>query len=166
MRFAARLLTILLFAAGASGAAAKDGSRVEIVDYGIYDHSVDEVVKDPKELARERSIVSGVRIRIQAIEIDAQPGRMFGFQFRIADPSLAGQTLTLRKIVPKLTNPATGESSTVMESEVVASPGTLHLNAYGFDYDWEMAEGYWTFQVLHNGQVLAEKRFKIILPMN
>jgi hypothetical protein len=165
MRFLARLLLVLGIAV-AQPAAASERSRVEIVDFGIYDHRVDQIVKDPKELARERSIVSGIRLRLEAIEIDAQPGRMFGYQFRIVDPRLAGETLVLRKTVPRLTNPATGESATVMESELVANPGTLHLNAYGFDYDWEMAEGYWTFEVLHKGAVLATKRFKIILPMN
>lgn len=91
---------------------------------------------------------------------------MFGYQFRVTDPALVGKTLTIRKIVPRITNPKTGESATVVESEITASAGMTHLNAYGFDYDWERAEGEWTFQVLYQGQVLAEKKFKVLLPMN
>jgi len=161
---AAIVALAMLVAAGA--AAATQRPRVEIVDYGIYDHVVTEVLPEPKDVAGERSLVSNVRVREQTTTIDAQRGRMFGFQFRVNDPALVGQTLTIRKIVPRITNPKTGQSSTVVEGDIIAAPETLHLNAYGFDYDWERAEGEWTFQVIHKGQVLAEKKFKVILPMN
>ena len=42
----------------------------------------------------------------------------------------------------------------------------LVLNAYRFDYGWEMAEGIWRFQVLHKGEVIAEKAIKVVVPMN
>lgn len=155
---------LALFLAAASSAAANQ--RVEIVDYGVYDHTVTEVIPAPKEVAGERSLVTNLRVREQTTLIDAQKSRMFGYQFRVTDPALLGKQLTIRKLVPKLTNPKTGASATVIESEVTAQAGTLHLNAYGFDYDWERAEGEWTFQVLYRGEVLAEKKFKVILPMN
>jgi hypothetical protein len=160
----AAAFAIALTAAAAVAAAANQ--RVEIVDYGIYDHTVTEVIPAPKEVAGERSLVTNLRVREQTTIIDAQKSRMFGYQFRVTDPALIGKTLTIRKLVPKLTNPKTGQSATVIQSEITAQAGTLHLNAYGFDYDWERAEGEWTFQVLYKGQVLAEKRFKVILPMN
>lgn len=160
-----RLLAAALALAFAAPASA-ESRRVEIVDYGVYDHVVTEVVPAPKEIAGERSLVSNIRAREQTTLIDAQKSRMFGFQFRVTDPALIGRALTIRKLVPKLTNPKTGESGTVIESEVTAQAGVLHLNAYGFDYDWERAEGEWTFQVLYQDQVLAEKKFKVILPMN
>ncbi|MCW5770986.1 MAG: DUF3859 domain-containing protein [Rhodospirillaceae bacterium] len=161
-------LAAVLFAAvlAVAAGAAQAGDRVAIVDYGIYDHVVTEIVKDPKEVAGERSLVANIKVREQTTTIDAQRGRMFGFQFRVNDPALIGKTLTIRKLVPRLTNPKTGRSTTVMEDSVVAQAGVDHLNAYGFDYDWERAEGEWTFQVLHEGKVLAEKKFKVILPMN
>ena len=37
---------------------------------------------------------------------------------------------------------------------------------YTFDYGWEIAEGIWTKQILYNGKVIAEKKFKIIVPLN
>ena len=159
-----RLAAALFVVAAAQAAAADRG--VEITDYGIYDHTVTQVIPEPKDVAGERTTVANVRLREKTDVIDAQKSRMFGFQFRVTDPALYGKTLTTRKIVPKLTNPKTGRSATTVEGEVVAGPGTIFLNAYGFDYDWERAEGEWTFQVLHDGKVLAEKKFKVILPMN
>ncbi len=160
------LAAALFLAAAAAQPAAASDRGVEIVDYGIYDHSVTAVIPEPKDVAGERTTVANVRLREKTEVIDAQKSRMFGFQFRVTDPALYGQTLTTRKLVPKLTNPTTGRSATTVEGELVAGPDTLFLNAYGFDYDWERAEGEWTFQVLHAGKVLAEKKFKVILPMN
>jgi hypothetical protein len=154
-----------LFLAAAQPAAAT-GTGVEIVDYGVYSHTVTQVIPEPKDVAGERTNVANVKLREQTLVIDAQRGRMFGFQFRVTDPALYGQRLVTRKIVPKLTNPKTGRSATTVEGDFVAGPETVFLNAYGFDYDWERAEGEWTFQVLHEGKVLAEKKFKVILPMN
>lgn len=139
---------------------------IEIVDYGVYDHTVTQVIPEPKDVAGERTTVANIRLREKTEVIDAQRGRMFGFQFRVTDPALYGQRLVTRKIVPRLTNPKTGRSATIVEGDAIAGPDTIFLNAYGFDYDWERAEGEWTFQVLHEGKVLAEKKFKVILPMN
>jgi hypothetical protein len=150
----------------AAGPAAATERGIEIVDYGIYNHTVTGVVPEPKDVAGERSNVTNLSLRERTLVIDAQRGRMFGFQFKVTDPALYGQRLVTRKIVPKLTNPKTGRSATTIEGDLVAGPGTVFLNAYGFDYDWERAEGEWTFQVLHEGKVLAEKKFKVILPMN
>jgi hypothetical protein len=167
LRARAAAFAVTLFAAGAALVApAGAEQRIEIIDYGVYNHVVTEVVPAPGEVAGERSLVANVTLREQTTLIDAQRGRMFGYRFRVTDPALLGRTLTTRKLVPRLTNPKTGESATVIEGEVTAQAGTLHLNAYGFDYDWERAEGEWTFQVLLDGKLLAEKKFKIVLPMN
>ncbi|MFO0987610.1 MAG: DUF3859 domain-containing protein [Alphaproteobacteria bacterium] len=160
-------LALLLLAAAPALAGDGDRRRIAILDYGIYEHRVDRVEPEPRHVSRERVIVSGVTLLRQADEIDAQPGRMFGFQFRVADPALVGQTLTLRRIVPPLTNPATGETATTIERDVaIAQAGQIVLNAYRFDHGWEMAEGIWRFQVLFRGEVIAEKAIKVVVPMN
>jgi hypothetical protein len=148
-------------------AAPAQASQIEIKDYGFYDLSVDGSVPAPEDISGERNIVSNIRLNRQTDEIDAQLGRSFGFRFRIADPKLVGQTLTLRTIFPPLTNPKTGKTMTTQDrSFVVSSTGELLYDGYRFDYDWEMAEGIWTYQILNNGRVIAEKKFKVIIPMN
>jgi hypothetical protein len=173
LRGPARALAALaiLFLAGAPALAAdgdvKRGQRVAIVDYGIYEHSVERFEAEPRHISGERVIVSSVRLMRKTDEVDAQPARMFGFQFRVTDPALIGQTVTLRRIVPPLTNPATGQTATVIERDVIVSQeGQLVLNAYRFDYGWEMAEGLWRFQVIWKGDVIAEKAIKVIVAMN
>jgi hypothetical protein len=160
-------LALILLAAAPARAGDGDRQRITILDHGIYEHRVDRFEAEPKHISRERVIVSGVVLLRKADEVDAQPGRMFGFQFRVTDPALVGRTLTLRRIVPPLTNPATGETATTIERDVVIThDNQLVLNAYRFDHGWEMAEGLWRFQVVLDGQVIAEKAIKVVVPMN
>ena len=161
----ARAAATLAIVALALAAPAQASGQVEIKDFGFYDLSVDGSVPAPEDISGSRNIVSNIRLQRQTEEIDAQLGRSFGFRFRVTDPALHGQQLTLRTIFPPLTNP---ESKRTMGTQDRTFVGTSELlyDGYRFDYDWEMAEGIWTFQVLHKGRVIAEKKFKVIIPMN
>lgn len=161
-RFAAPFVALVLIAVAPAQA-----SQVEIKDFGFYDMSVDGSVPAPDDVSGTRNIVSNIRLQRQTQEIDAQLGRSFGYRFRIADPALVGKTLTLRTIFPPLTNPESKRTMTTQDRPfAVGSTADVLYDGYRFDYDWEMAEGIWTFQILHNGKVIGEKKFKVIIPMN
>lgn len=155
-------LAVLVFALAAPVWAS---GQVEIKDYGFYDLSVDGSVPAPEDISGSRNIVSNIRLQRQTEEIDAQLGRSFGFRFRITDPALYGQQLTLRTIFPPLTNPESKRTMVTQDRPFTGTNEVLY-DGYRFDYDWEMAEGIWTFQILHNGKVIGEKKFKVIIPMN
>jgi hypothetical protein len=158
----ARLLApLLLLLAAFTAAPVGAAGQVQIQDYGVYDLSVDGTVPAPEDVSGSRNIVSNIRLQRQTAEIDAQLGR-----FRITDPSLVGKTLTLRTTFPPLTNPESKRRmSTQDRTFVVTGTGDLLYDGYRFDYDWEMAEGTWTFQVLDGARVIAEQKFKVIVPM-
>ncbi len=164
-RATARVAATLAVLALAFAAPAQASGQIEIRDYGFYDLSVDGSVPAPEDISGARNIVSNIRLQRQTEEIDAQLGRSFGFRFRVVDPKLIGQPLTLRTIFPPLTNPESKRTMTTQDRHFVGSSELLY-DGYRFDYDWEMAEGIWTFQILHQGRVIAEKKFKVIIPMN
>jgi hypothetical protein len=157
------MLAVLLVPAAAR---ADSQNGIEIIDYGIYALSVTKRVSAPGDVSLERNIVSNVRVIRQDRVIAAQPGRSFGYQFRITDPALAGKRLTLRTTFPTLTNPASGKSATSQERTIVAQLGAPIYDGYRFDYRWEMAEGIWRFQVLVDGKVISDQKFKIVVPLN
>jgi hypothetical protein len=159
---AALALALLFFA----GAAARASTQIEILDFGFYDVSVQGTVPAPEDISLERNVVGNIRLERQTDEIDAQLGRSFGFRFRITDPSLIGRRLVLRTIFPPLTNPKNRRTMTTQDREFVAMVGETLYDGYRFDYDWEMAEGIWTFQIVDGGKVIAERKFKVIIPMN
>ena len=145
--------------------AARASNQVEIQDFGFYDLSVDGSVPAPEDISGSRNVVSNIRLQRQTEEIDAQLGRSFGFRFRITDPALYGQQLTLRTVFPPLTNPESKRTMTTQDHPFTGTSELLY-DGYRFDYDWEMAEGIWTFQILHKGKVIGEKKFKVIIPLN
>lgn len=166
-------LTLALPLAFSGPAIAKSGAKpgtkgaVVVIDYGIYTLNVTRTVKAPGDISLERNVVSNIKLMRRARQIMAQPGRSFGFRFRVTDPALIGKRLTLRTIFPKMTNPANGKSATHNDRPFVAnSPTTVHYDGYRFDYRWEMAEGIWKFQLLDGNRVVAEQTFKIIVPLN
>jgi hypothetical protein len=164
--FARALAPVLVVAAFAMAPAAR-ASQVDIQDFGFYDLSVDGSVPAPEDISGSRNVVSNIRLQRQTDEIDAQLGRSFGFRFRISDPALVGKTLTLRTVFPPLSNPESKRTMTTQDrSFSVGSTTDVLYDGYRFDYDWEMAEGIWTFQVLHEGRVISEKKFKVIIPLN
>ncbi len=173
----ARVSTLWLSRAGAAlallalialaAAPARASGQIEIMDYGFYDLSVDGSVPAPEDISGDRNIVSNIRLNRQTDEIDAQLGRSFGFRFRVADPALVGKTLTLRTMFPPLTNPASGRTLSTQDRTFVPSNTTDVLyDGYRFDHDWEMAEGTWTYQILLDGKVISERKFKVIIPLN
>lgn len=162
MRIAPVILALALFASGGPVAA----SQVEIVDKGFYDVKVERSVPAPEDVSGERNVISEIELRRDTLVIDAQLGRSFGYRFRIKDPALAGRVLKLRTKFPPLTNPQTGRTGTVQDREFVAVPGTTYYDGYKFDYDWEMAEGDWIFQVVDGERVLSEIKFKVVIALH
>lgn len=158
------MLAVLLLL-GAAPALAK--SPVAVIDFGIYTLNVTNTTKAPGDISLERNVVSNIRLLRQARKIMAQPGRSFGFRFRVSDPALVGRRLTMRTIFPRLTNPKTGRSATSQDRVFIPqSTGITYYDGYRFDYRWEMAEGIWKFQLLDGGKVISEQSFQIIVPLN
>lgn len=164
------LIALLLIPAGGPRAddanAAASANGIEVIDYGIYSLTVTRRVPAPDDVSLERNIVANVKVLRKDRVIAAQPGRSFGYQFRVTDPALAGRRITLRTTFPELTNPDTGKRSSSQERTIVAQVGAPIYDGYRFDYRWEMAEGIWRFQVLVDGKLISDQRFKIVVPLN
>ncbi len=166
-RFIKTLAATALIAAVAAPGAVRAASEIVVQDYGIYEAQVTGQVNAPQDISRQRNIVSNVRLIRQTRKLAAYPGRSFGFRFKITDPSLLGKRLILRTRFPKMTNPETGASSTGQTREfLVSTLNSVQYDGYRFDYRWEMAEGEWSFEIIHDGKVLTKQSFKVIVPLN
>lgn len=172
IRAAGFLLLIALAVPSAAQAqsanpSAKESPQAKIVDYGIYDMKVTGYVPAPQDVAQSRFTAANVRLARKTTKILAQPHLAFGIRYRITDPALVGATITARVVFPKMTNPKTGQSATSVSTQLqVPATGEVLTDFFRFDYRWEMAEGDWAFQVLHNGKIIVEQRFKVILGLN
>ncbi len=160
-------LVIVLALAGAAPAAAGDTPSATITSYGRYDtQRTGEIEKSERTASGELQSVSAHRLIQQTDEIVGQLGNSFGLELRLENFPPGPATLTIRMLHPPITNPNTGRTMTVSEYDW---PVTMRDNVYfgySFDHGWEIAEGVWTKQIVYNGRVIAEKKFKVVVPLN
>ena len=164
MRMLAALLIVLPVAAYSGPA--WSGPSISVVDYGIYKLSVDHRTSAQRAISGERNVVSNIRIFRRTRTVFAQLGRSFGYRFRIADPTLLGRQLTLRTAFPPLHDPQTGRTGTSQSRPFMPLSNGVYYDGYRFDYLWELAEGFWRFQLLDGEKLLHEEVLRVVVPLN
>ena len=153
----------LLLAAGAAAAEA----RGMIVSFGRY-----EIVETGRPEKAERTVAGEVkpvqtrRLIQQTDEVVGQLGNTFGFEVDLDGLPPGPVTLVVRTLHPPLTNAETGKTMTVSEYDWPVVGRRKVYFGFTFDYRWEIAEGVWTKQLVYDGKVIAEKKFKVIVPLN
>ena len=152
-------------AAVAQQPARADKPRVEIIDHGLYATGPSTRVPMPRSVSGQMNLVSNVRLTKETRDVMGQLGTAFGFRYRIEGVP-PGATISIRTLHPKLTNPDTGRSMDYGERDQSVTPGEERYTGFSFDATYEIAEGDWAFQIIYQGQVLAEQRFKVVVPIN
>lgn len=151
-------------AAGAAGAAEPGGT---ILSFGRYET---RLAGKPEKAERTASgivqPVDGHRLLERADVIVGQLGNTFGIEVKLENFPAGVAPLTIRTTHPPLTNPKTGKVTTVSEYDWTSVTNDSAYFCFAFDDKWEIAEGAWTMQVLYRGKVIAEKTFKIVVPLN
>lgn len=169
-RFAARgfLAALLIVGAGAAlGENAAAEPRGKIVSYGRY-----EIVETGRPEKAERTVAGEVkpvetrRLIEQTDQIVGLLGNTFGFEVDLEGLPPGPVNLVVRTIHPPLTNADTGKTMTVSEYDWPVAGRSKVYFGFTFDYRWEIAEGVWTKQLVHDGKVIAEKTFKVVVPLN
>jgi len=144
--------------------AAADSARVTIIEWGIYAAGEMTHVPAPDQIGGQRWRAQ-VRLLEKTETVAGQLGRIFGIRVEVNDPALLGKTLTMRIRHPKITAPS-GRSGTETFFRTSTPPGQREIGYYfAFEHTYEIAEGDWTFEVVHDGQVLAAKKFRVLVNM-
>lgn len=159
------LVILALVAAAPASATAEPGGAV--VNFGRYDT---QLAGKPEKAERTASgivqPVDGHRLLERTDVIVGQLGNTFGIEVKLENFPGGVAALVIRTLHPPLTNPATGKVTSVSEYDWTSATGDSAYFCFSFDAAWEIAEGAWTMQVLHEGKVIAEKTFKVIVPLN
>jgi len=164
--FAVAAALALLAPAGlALSQAWADQPRVEILDHGIYATGARTTIPMPISVSGKMNLVANVRLLEATREVMGQLGTSFGFRYRVHGvPN--GANVTIRTRHPRLTNPETGKSMTYGEREQQVTDGGERYTGYSFDSSYEIAEGEWTFQIIYEGRLIGEQKFKVVVPIN
>ncbi len=157
-----RIALFLLLAMAAPAAA--ESARVAIVEYGIYAAGTMTHVPAPDQIGGQRWQAQ-TRLLERTDIVAGQLGRIFGIRAQVNDPALLGKTLTMRIRHPKIAAPS-GRSGTETFYRTSTPPGGREIGYFfAFEHTYEIAEGDWTFEVVYEGQVLAAKKFRVIVNM-
>jgi hypothetical protein len=155
---------LLLVLPAAPDARAQQVDRVEIVEWGIFQHEQMGVTPAPLAATGKTNLVTNVRIQQVTTTIPALVGMKFGFRFTVVG-SPAGALVNLKCITrfpsQGIANPHTGKRFSTSEFHSTAITGVTTYRGYGFDYDWEVEPGPWTLEIWHEGRKLAEKTFMV-----
>lgn len=159
------VFAVAAFAAPPVLAAGEPGAT--ILSYGRFEtRRTGEIEKSDRTASGELQSVDAHRLVQQTEEIVGQLGNSFGLNLRLENFPPGPAMLTIRTFHPPITNPKTGRSMTVSEYDwAVAGRENVYFG-YTFDHGWEIAEGVWTKQIVYRGRVIAEKKFKIVVPLN
>jgi len=159
------LLAVVAGTAAADARAAEPGAT--IIEYGRYEtERSGEVLKKPGTASGAVTPVHTRRHMERTDRIFGQLDRSFGIEVDLRNMPPGPVPLTIRTLHPPLTNPDTGRTTDVSEYDwTVISREKLYFG-FTFDHRWEIAEGRWTKQILHDGKVIAEKTFMVMVPLN
>jgi hypothetical protein len=142
------------------------GERIRIISCGIY--SVDRIPGvskvSPKAVTRLTYFSRTPPTLVKMTDIvPAKIGTSFGFKLSIRDIGVQEEVaLTIKLSHPPMKEPGSVDTITTQELEGVADYFRPFVFAYGFDRDWELVPGKWTFQVYCRGLLLAEKSFTVV----
>jgi len=164
-RFARRLALVLALVVPGAAPALGQGAAVDILDFGLYAAGPFQHVPAPEQLSGQRWIAPNIRLLERTDTIPGHLGRIFGFRYRVNDPRLFGKPLKLRILHPRLAAPSGRSGTETGRPEVVDAAAPERGYFFAFEETWEIAEGDWTFQVVHEGRVLAEKKFRVVVAM-
>jgi hypothetical protein len=161
------LLTLLTFACSASANA--EGLRGKIIGYGTYkapgQYKRLESPEAPSGAGRSYNEVPTFTATTD--RIPAKIGTRFGIAFELTTlPATYDGTLELVQVSK---NPpvrrSNGTTSTGFERPLkveVRSGHAVSWTGYGFDHDYELVPGTWSFEIKYHGKTLCKKDFKVV----
>jgi hypothetical protein len=160
-------LTLCLALLAVDASAATSGPKVTVREFGRYETTRSGIKhKAARTASGTVHPVARRRLVQRTAEIFGQPGRSFGIEIDMDGFPLGAVRLTIRTLHPPLTNPKTGKTTRISEYDWPVSSRRKVYFGFTFDDGWEIAEGPWTIQIHYRGKLLAEKKFKILVPLN
>ncbi len=140
---------------------------IDILEYGIYTTNKTKTTEVPNLPGEKGRLIKEVTFAVETDRIDAFIGTHFGFRFVIkGEPKGKKVDIKFVTIFPASGLRDSKRGKIFYKSEYVNSLeiGKKWLKGYGFDEEWELVPGKWTFQLWHEDRKLAEKTFTVYRP--
>ena len=161
-----RVLVFAFLLAAAPAALAEDVrvDRIDVLDRGIFEVTIGQQTADASTPTGVASAVDSYKNIEATTEIPGRLGLEFGFQYVIVGAPEGAEVpveITYTFPAPGLIDPA--DPKPVLESRITRDKKigeTIYLG-YGFENEWEIVPGTWTFSVSYKGKELGEQSFTV-----
>jgi hypothetical protein len=138
--------------------------KVRITDFGLTSITVTGKESDSTAVG-QASVGSRVRYIKQSTQVPAVLNTCFGITYVIEGrPVSENITVTVRESFPGLKNPKRDTPVKSLDVTKVRKIGHSYDDGYCFEHEWELVPGSWTFQIMYEGNKLAEKTFTVVKP--
>lgn len=154
-------LVLALSATAAHGEASLEG---KILDFGPFvARHIGEATEARGNLGRDEYI-EDIRFLDRTDRVEAQLCRHFGMTVRLTPSPPAGMPAFVRgrTLHPRLTRPD-GRQAMEERSDIVVEDGVAFIG-FGFDQDWELVPGRWTFVLSSPDGEIVRKDFTVTAP--
>jgi hypothetical protein len=138
--------------------------EVEIIEAGLFAVGPTEQIDDQGVISGRRRLVDNSKLIESTNVISGRLGSTFGFRYKlVGEPSGAVVALkVITKFPAKLRNPKTGDEKTDDEYVINRTIGDVHFRGYGFDNEWEIIPGKWSFELWLDDRKLTEQTFEVV----
>ena len=138
--------------------------RVEVIDTGIFSLVLGEETDDPNLPGEKIVSVDSAEIVKSTTTVPARIGLEFGIAYRIiGEPEGSDVALGFHFEYPEpgLADPEIDSPLLVSDFTRQRTIGKTEYTGFGFENDWELVPGTWTFAIRHEGETLAERTFTV-----
>lgn len=148
--------------------ASTEGIESKVTHFGLYRiASQEEIIETPETSSGVTHIYAGRPVFINSTNvIPARIGLHFGFEYEISNlPGQDGQIdVTVIVKHPPMTKPdGTISKGFTTKQAVNLNNGKVNpVFGYGFDHDYELVTGDWTFEVLYEGKLVCSQKFIVV----
>jgi uncharacterized protein DUF3859 len=161
------LMPALLAVVVSGGVLAQEAhvDQIEVVGKGLY--RVETGERTPEAGLPAGAVASPVTFTNieKTSTVPARVGVEFGLEYKIVgEPSGAEVTLEFVNTYPGagLADPNSPEPLRESRFKKMKPIGKVLYFGYGFENDWELVPGTWTFEIWSDGRKLAEEKFTVI----
>jgi hypothetical protein len=160
MRRAIAFTTVFLWWAGVANAQV---DRIDIWQPGLYSFAMRQLTPDAGESSGYLTKIIGAKLEIATTEIPGCLNSKFGFRYKLVGAPIGEKQqikIVIRFPPPGLHRP---DGQVFLTSNTYPEPaiGTVHYKGYGFDEDWEIVPGTWTFEIWQGEHKMAEQSFQV-----
>lgn len=156
-------MAALLALAGSALADDVRVDRIEVVSKGVFDVEAKQSADTTAPGDKVATPLSFQNIE-ETSEIPAAPGLEFGMEYRIVGAP-DGAEVPLEVVVtfptPGLPDPSQPDPVRTSHFKRTKSIGETTYVGYGFDQEWEMVPGTWTFLIFYDNRKLVEESFTV-----